>query len=65
MIEWGLFSWLLINGVWVQGDKFDGWGHMMKPTKELCMTSAENANSANKDNPFIKFTCEPLNSRGA
>ena len=42
-MEWFLIPWLLVNGVWVQGDSFDGWSSIQQPSKEVCLMKLEKA----------------------
>ena len=61
-----LIVFILINGSWVSGDNFDGWGRTIHESKEACLERKEFAEQNQirimKINPrFInkKFVCEP------
>ena len=58
---------ILINGVWVQGDDIEGWGSMPYESRETCLEAILRAEKIQKDllvfNPKAhqkKFECQEL-----
>ena len=58
---------ILINGVWVQGDDIEGWGSMPYVSLETCLEAISRAEKIQKDllvfNPKAhqkKFECQEI-----
>lgn len=58
-MKWFLVAYILTDGHWVHGDKFDGWGPMEQPSEELCAVARDRANKINNPD-LIVFSCEQL-----
>ncbi|WP_417783647.1 hypothetical protein [Terasakiella pusilla] len=64
-MTWFMVVYIMINGIWIQGDEIDGFGAMARQSKAHCQESIDRANELNKNGIAfgnkhvpIKFVCE-------